>query len=311
MCSLFCGCSSFQQIEYTESGITNLTQLTFGKNVELHPSYSKDGNKIIFASDRAGFLELWMMPIRGSGIQQITVSNHSYDCSPNLSPDGNEVVFQSTRVTGTWNVWKLTIGNRGFTQLTDNPYGASSPVWSPDGKKILYSTNDNAGNSYLWVMESNGEEKIQLGFGVDGRWSPDGKRIVYSKQNIVGKYNYKNCDVWVMNSDGSNPMQLTTEKEKQEITPSWSPDGKWISYVVKYDTDDYYNLKNSILSYSAVVMKSEIWIINIDGGKPTQLTAFKGINIYPNWSPDGRAITFISNRGQGWNVWSLIPISTK
>ena len=48
---------------YTETGIVNLTQLTSDKSVEIDPCFTKDGSKLVFASDRSGFLEIWMMPI--------------------------------------------------------------------------------------------------------------------------------------------------------------------------------------------------------------------------------------------------------
>lgn len=301
------GCPAQQQrivqVE-SESGIANLTQLTSEKTVDLDPSFTKDGSKVIFASDRSDFLELWMMPIKGGGIQQLTINNRSADRTPQLSPKEDEVVFQSTRVSGKWNIWKISLGNRGLTQLTNNSYGAYSPSWSPTADKILYSAEDKNGNSFIWIMGASGEEPTQLGAGNDPRWSPDGKKIVYSKSTTSG-YN-KNYDIWIMNVDGSNSLQMTTEKEKQEISPVWSPDGKWIAYVVKYSQEKYFNLYDGKMTASSD-LRSDIWVLNVNGGKPTQLTAFKGLNSFPAWSPDGKSIAFISNRGDGWNVWTMVP----
>lgn len=295
------GCASRKHI-YVESGITNLIQLTSDKSIELDPCWSKEGDKIVFASDRSDYLELWMMPVKGGGIQQITSSSRSADRSPDFSPDQTEIVFQSTRVTGNWNIWKISLGNRGLTQLTNNPYGAFAPKYSPDGKKIAYYANDKDGNTYIWLIGPNGEEPTQLGLGADPVWSPDGKRIAFSK--VMGN---NIAHIWIMDTDGSNTIQMTTEEQKFDVSPCWSKDGKKLVYVVKYAGEDYFYLSNgkAIPSYF-YHMKSEIWVMDIQGGKPTQLTAFEGLNSFPAWSPNGR-IAFISNRGDSWDIWLMTP----
>lgn len=75
-------------------------QLTSGQSIELDPCWSRDGDKIVFASDRSDYLELWIMPVKRGGIQQITSSSRSAERSPDFSPDQTEIIFQSTRVTG-------------------------------------------------------------------------------------------------------------------------------------------------------------------------------------------------------------------
>jgi Tol biopolymer transport system component len=286
---------------YKESGITQLVQVTNDKGFEFDPYWSKDGSKIWFASNRTGYLEIWVLPVKGGGIQQITSSSRSADRSPELSPDEKELVFQSTRVSGTWNIWKMSVGNRGLTQLTNHPNGAFSPRWSPDGTKIAYAANDRGGESYIWTMSPDGENPTQLGPGAELDWSPDGKRIVYSRKTSGDNY-----DIWVMNSDGSNSVQITSEKEKQESAPAWSRDGKRIAYVVKYDRGDYLNVSEGEISAGWVDLRSEIWTCDPDGRKKTQLTAFKGLNFLPAWAPDGR-LAFVSNRGDSWDIWTMVP----
>jgi Tol biopolymer transport system component len=223
---LILSCSSSKV--YKESGITNLTQLTTDKSIEVDPCITQDGTKIIFASDRGGGVELWMMPISASGgIQQITVSSKSEDRAPDYSDSTNEIVFQSTRVTGNWNIWKISLGNRGLTQLTNNEHGSFYPKWSPDSKKITFTAIDKNGDPYIWVMGSNGENSTQLGPGAFPDWSPNGTKILYSSWTDTD-----NADVWVMNFDGTEQIQITREREKQELYPVWSKDGKRIAYVV-------------------------------------------------------------------------------
>jgi len=299
LCILSCSSSKV----YKESGITNLTQLTTDKSIEVDPCITQDGTKIIFASDRGGGVEIWMMPISASGgIQQITVSSKSEDRAPDYSDSTNEIVFQSTRVTGNWNIWKISLGNRGLTQLTNNEHGSFYPKWSPDFKKIAFTAIDKNGDPYIWVMGSNGENPTQLGPGAFPDWSPDGKKILYSSWTDTD-----NADVWVMNFDGTEQIQITQEKEKQELYPVWSKDAKRIAYVVQYDKGNFYRPSQRKTSASQD-FKSEIWICEAFGRNPTQLTSFQGLNISPCWSPDG-IIAFVSSRGDSWDIWTMIPIS--
>lgn len=181
-------CSS-QQATYQESGIANLTQISSEKSVEFDPSYSKDGTRIYFSSDRGGNLELWMLPVSGGGIQQLTnSSNYSADCSPHPSPSKEEVVFQSTRVTRRWNIWKISLGNRGLTQLTNNPYGSFGPKFSPAGARIAYVAYDRTYTPYIWVMGSSGENPTQLGPGLWPDWSPKGEVLEYCKSTRSDNY---------------------------------------------------------------------------------------------------------------------------
>jgi TolB protein len=295
-------CSS-QQSTYQESGIANLTQITSDKSVEFDPSFSKDGSKIYFSSDRGGNLELWMLPVSGGGIQQLTnSSNFSADRSPHPSPSEEEVVFQSTRVTGRWNIWKISLGNRGLTQLTNNPYGSFGPKFSPDGTRIAYVAYDKTNTPYIWVMGSSGENPTQLGPGLWPDWSPKGEVLVYCKSTRSDNY-----DIWFMSPDGTSPQQLTREPEKQELFPAWSADGKRIAYVVQYDLDEYFRVDPEGRLSDQRVVRSEVWVMDQLGRNATQLTAFLGLNTLPSWSKDGK-IAFISNRGDSWDIWSMVPL---
>ena len=301
--SALLSCSSSKV--YTESGITNLTQLTTDRTFEVDPCVSKDGEMIAFASDRSGNLEIWMMPTGGGGIQQVTSNMNSIDRAPDLSANKEEIVFQSTRVTGVWNIWKISLGNRGLTQLSNNPRGCFVPKWSPDSRKIAYTALDKEGNPYIWVMSSNGANPTQLGPGVSPDWSPDGEKIVFSKETIE-----ENFDIWVINADGTSPIQITVEKEKQELYPVWSSDGKRIAYVVQYEIGDFYNSEGGRKISEAEEIRSEVWMMEEFGRNQTQLTEFEGLNISPSWYPDGK-IAFVSSRDDSWDIWAMTPISKK
>jgi dipeptidyl aminopeptidase/acylaminoacyl peptidase len=77
--------------------------------------------------------------------------------------------------------------------------------------------------------------------------------------------------------------------------PQVSPDGKWVVYVV------------SELDRASGKTNSDLWMVPLAGGEPRRLTTAPGQDNHPRWSPDGKAIAFLSNRGGSAQVW-LLPV---
>ena len=102
-------------------------------------------------------------------------------------------------------------------------------------------------------------------------WSPDGTQVAFSSSR-AGNY-----EIYVMDSDGSNPRRLT-DHPAEDWFPSWSPDGRHIAYVSGRDGN-----------YA-------IYAIGSDGSNPRNLTNDSYRHYYPSWSPDGRHIAFVTMR---------------
>jgi dipeptidyl aminopeptidase/acylaminoacyl peptidase len=78
--------------------------------------------------------------------------------------------------------------------------------------------------------------------------------------------------------------------------PQLSPDGKWVAYTLSTPSlEDNRNV-------------SRIWVVEVATGKSRQLTGGPGSDRQPRWSPDGKALAFISTREGGAQVW-LLPIA--
>jgi Tol biopolymer transport system component len=100
-----------------------------------------------------------------------------------------------------------------------------------------------------------------------------------------------NCDIWVMDADGSNATKLTPTPDDIETWPAWSPDGTQIAFTT--DASDAFQ---------------DIWVMDADGGNPTQLTTTNGIfDAFPEWSPDGTQIAFTSDRAAPDDIWVMDP----
>jgi Tol biopolymer transport system component len=289
-----------------EPDIGQKTQVTSDETFETTPTWSRDGKHIIFVSDRFGVAGICRAGRNGGGgIAALTQpAIDEVDVFPDAGPSG-QVAFQSNRSRGMFQVWSISIGNRGLTQLTNAPYGAQLPAWSPTGNEIAYMAPDKNGVEHVWIMDADGSNQRQLTQGTQPRWSPDGKRLVFSKLT-QGKT--KNLDIYTIEIDTNTLSQLTTETTA-ESWPDWSPDGKWVSYISfkgKVKT-----LKDGKEAVADLKSKPnwEIWIKEVDGGGKAgiQLTRSKGFDGFPRWAPSGNELAFVSDRGGSLDVWTLVP----
>lgn len=117
-------------------------------------------------------------------------------------------------------------------------------------------------------------------------WSSLSIEGQYSQIAFVGQVS-DNDDIILMNSDGSNQIQLTTDPSN-EGHPAWSPDGTRIAFSTDRDGN------------------SEIYVMNADGTNPVNLTNDEGADDWrPMWSPDGRQIAFVTNRDGNAEIYVM------
>jgi Tol biopolymer transport system component len=183
-----------------------------------------------------------------------------------------------------------TDGAGGITRITQSEAADRSPSIGSNGDLIYYASKPfNSETWQIWRVNSNGALPTQL---KEGRWpqvSTDGSRILYCAQDReINKWK-----IWMMNADGTGETQLTMDTECDDLHPSWSLDGTWIVYASDIGKDS--NGKRNF----------DIWRMRADGGEKTQLTTNGSTDMLPEFSPDGRYIYFLSNRGFYWDIWRM------
>ena len=183
--------------------------------------------------------------------------------------------------------WDVT-APRGST-LRDVAINTDEGTWmdvdvSPDGRTLAFSL---LGDIYTMPISGGTPTRIAEGLAweVQPRFSPDGNRLAFISDRAGGD------NLWIMNADGSNKLQVTKEDFRLINQPSWSPDGQYI--VAK----KHFTTQRSLGT-------GEIWLYHVSGGGGVQLVKRASEVLQkelgePIYAPDGNAIYYTRNVSPG------------
>lgn len=138
---------------------SNFTQLSVGEAQDLSPSWSPDGTRIAFHSNRDGNFDIFIMKADGSDLANVTL-HPSNDQFPAWSPDGTQIAFTSDR-DGNEEIYTMRADGSELERLTEDIGRSKRPVWSLDGKLIAFYS-DREGNFEIYVMAKDGSGVTQL-----------------------------------------------------------------------------------------------------------------------------------------------------
>jgi Tol biopolymer transport system component len=149
-------------------------------------SFSSDGTRIAFASNRAGdaFSDIWVADADGANQTRLTW-NRGGNGSPRWSPDDQWIAYDSLVVDGQFDVYVIRASGGAPRRLTFDRSPEVGPTWSRDGR-WLYFESDRTGTPQIHKMPSAGGTAVQItkggGFPFPGAESADGRFLYYSQR---------------------------------------------------------------------------------------------------------------------------------
>jgi eukaryotic-like serine/threonine-protein kinase len=298
------------------------------------PSWSPDGKRIAFDSSDTGIASVWSVSPEGNDLKKLSGElRNAADVI--YAPDGRSVYFVTDRGES---IQQISLSASGETigkpsKILDASGSRIRQISvSANGKHLVYSalstSSDIWSNSISGAGTSATEPPAQLTQNKNTRnswpaFSPDGKRIASLVYSVGASF-----ELWIMDRDGKNKSQLTTEG----ANPSWFPDGKRIGFACPagnrsafcsltiegrkqeklFDFDDYTHVTRLSPDGEQVAFNltrgetTNIWVASIEGGATRQLTFDRELAGFPSWSPDGKWIAFEVKRGDDDQV-CIIP----
>ena len=234
---------------------------------------------------------LWIAPSDKSSEAVRIHSGNSKDLGWTLGVEwlrDGKIIYGST-ASGKEDVWLMNADGSHQRQLTTTAGANFEPTVSDDGRTMVYVSKAADAAQNLWKMNLDNGERAQLtdgGFDLRPDISPDGRWVVY--MSVIKD----SPTLWKISIDGGGaPIQLS---DKISAVPRVSPDGRFIACFYRAQVETF----------------SKLAILPFDGGEPVKVfdrspTTFVEAGI--QWTPDGRALSFIDNRDGVSNVW-LQPV---
>ncbi len=259
------------------------------------PSWSADGTRLVFVSYDGTSASLWTVAADGTDLKPVT-GTRGWVYDPVFSPDRRNVYYGGVSELGAFVLYRLPIA--GDHSAAGPPLEIANTglarvkhlAISADGRRLVYSAPAMAGALVAApLMPDSGRalgSPIPLTHDTAyrkglPRTSPDGQRVAYVEfRGGVSQ------DIWVMNADGREPVQLTTDPAI-DWAPSWFPDNDRIAFQ-----SDRQGVQR-------------LWSVSTKTGREAIL-AEPGREIgWPVLSRDGRQVAFNSPMGGAINAWTM------
>jgi Tol biopolymer transport system component/DNA-binding winged helix-turn-helix (wHTH) protein len=261
------------------------------------PSVSPDGHRLAFARHLGKYPDpghVYVVPLSDrkapAGKPQQVTPQETHFAGLAWTSDGRRLVFSAAQ-----GLWTVALDGRVPAPLALPGYNPSCPtisaksnrlvfvhssedtdIWRVNGPAFTNNKSAGASNAPTRLISSTQQDS-------NPQYSPDGSRIAFTSSRTGPPA------IWVCDSDGANPVQLTDQKNLNDggATPRWSPDGRYLAF-------------DSTKSGSP-----DIYVVSAQGGPVRRITYESSAEDMPSWSYDGKWIYFESDRSGIFQIWKV------
>jgi len=286
-----------------------------------------DGSGLVMvARDQpSSIAQVWHLSYPEGSTRRLTNDFSDYSDICVTADSGSLVTIQADRLS---TIWVAPDGNAARArQITDSRndglYGIS---WTPDGR-LVFGAKVGGNNTDIWIIDADGGNRQRLTDNADWDGYPSvsraGRYVVFESRRADG------LQIWRMDIDGSNPVQLTAGNGVSR--PDCSPDGRWVYYsAMDYGEDPPFAWKVPIEGGAPVQLTDKsayklsvspdqkflayhywnleanppfgVAVVPVEGGPPIKLFNISHESKVFRWTPDGRALAYLDPRSL--NVWA-------
>jgi serine/threonine protein kinase len=162
------------------------TRFTFDPANDGWPSWSRDGSRIAWASNREGKSNLYQKAASGAGEDELLLKSANPKNTSDWSPDGKFLLYRETNPQTDSDLWVMPLeGERKPWPWLNTRFYESAARFAPNGEWIAYTSNES-GRFEVYVQAftpgaaaSGDKKQISINGGADPRWRPDGRELYY------------------------------------------------------------------------------------------------------------------------------------
>jgi eukaryotic-like serine/threonine-protein kinase len=257
-------------------------------------SWAPDGKTLAMAGLPAEGGGIFLLSLETGERSQLTRPHPYLDNLPAFSPDGRWIAFTRDFGFSAREIFVVPGPGGAERQLTFDREPTYGAAWTADSREIVFASNRGIGGESLWRIAVEGSPPSRFSATPEGGFYPSisrqGNRLVYTESfDDTNIYGYEGPGFATTSAPGrfDGPKGLILSSRRDD-SPSISPDGERIAFVSKRTGNE------------------EVWVCDRNGGRPAQLTSFKGPGTgTPRWSPDRHWIAFDSLAAGNPNIYVM------
>jgi eukaryotic-like serine/threonine-protein kinase len=320
------------------------TPLTSYVGLENMPVFSPDGKQVAFTweGEKGDTLDIYVKLVEAGTPHRLT-THPADDSFPAWSPDGSYIAFRrhTQESDAVYLIPSLSGPERKLAdispRLLGHTVGGDGMAYSVDGKLLAVPDKNSAGEPFSIVLISTETgEKRQISSPPAGSpgdntpvFSPDGSKIAFSRLSSQGVE-----DIYIMAAEGGEPRRLTFDNRFIRDL-GWTADGREIVFISQRAGDSGlwrvsasggaperlvtavgYTINRLSISrqgdrlvYAQHFLDTNIWRVELAGAKgrpsaPTMLISSSKADSAPQYAPEGKRITFRSDRSGSYEIWT-------